>query len=71
MFRPAAIDTNESFSSRSTSPAPTAMRAPSTRAWSERSSFSSLLDDAAIWDVVALVRRLPSMALEGYQQLAQ
>jgi hypothetical protein len=29
------------------------------------------VDDAAIWDVVALVRRLPSMAPEDYQQLAQ
>jgi hypothetical protein len=29
------------------------------------------LDDAAIRDVVALVRRLPSLTPEGYQQLAQ
>jgi mono/diheme cytochrome c family protein len=34
-------------------------------------AWGTLLDDAAIWDVVALVRRLPSMAPEGYQQLAQ
>jgi mono/diheme cytochrome c family protein len=34
-------------------------------------AWGTLVDDAAIWDVVALVRRLPSMAPERYQQLAQ
>jgi mono/diheme cytochrome c family protein len=34
-------------------------------------AWGTQLDDAAIWDVVALVRRLPSLTPEGYQQLAQ
>lgn len=34
-------------------------------------AWGTLLDEAAIWDVVALVRRLPSLPPEGYQQLAR
>jgi mono/diheme cytochrome c family protein len=34
-------------------------------------AWGTQLDDAAIWDVVALVRRLSSLTPEGYQQLAQ
>jgi mono/diheme cytochrome c family protein len=34
-------------------------------------AWGKTLDDAAIWDVVAFVRKLPSMSPEDYQQLAQ
>jgi mono/diheme cytochrome c family protein len=34
-------------------------------------AWGQLLDDAAIWDVVAFVRQLPSLAPEAYKQLAQ
>ncbi|GAC1455787.1 MAG: hypothetical protein PVS2B3_14910 [Steroidobacteraceae bacterium] len=34
-------------------------------------AWGKTLDDAAIWDVVALVRRLPFMAPEAYQQLGR
>jgi mono/diheme cytochrome c family protein len=34
-------------------------------------AWGKTLDDAAIWDVVALVRKLPSMTPEDYQQLAR
>jgi mono/diheme cytochrome c family protein len=33
-------------------------------------AWGKTLDDAAIWDVVAFVRKMPSMAPEDYQQLA-
>jgi mono/diheme cytochrome c family protein len=34
-------------------------------------AWSKTLDDAAIWDVVAFVRKMPSLTAEDYQQLAQ
>ena len=34
-------------------------------------AWGKTLDDAAIWDVVAFVRKLPSMSPEDYRQLAQ
>ena len=34
-------------------------------------AWSKTLDDAAIWDVVAFVRKMPSLTPEDYQQLAQ
>ena len=34
-------------------------------------AWGKTLDDAAIWDVVAFVRKMPSMTPEDYQQLAQ
>jgi mono/diheme cytochrome c family protein len=34
-------------------------------------AWGKTLDDAAIWDVVALVRKLPGMTPEDYQQLAR
>jgi mono/diheme cytochrome c family protein len=34
-------------------------------------SWSKTLDDAAIWDVVAFVRKLPDMTPETYQQLSE
>ena len=34
-------------------------------------AWSKTLDDAAIWDVVAFVRKMPGMTPEDYQQLAQ
>jgi mono/diheme cytochrome c family protein len=33
-------------------------------------AWGRTLDDAAIWDVVAFVRKMPGMAPEDYQQLA-
>jgi mono/diheme cytochrome c family protein len=33
-------------------------------------AWGKTLDDAAIWDVVAFVRKMPGMAPEDYQQLA-
>jgi len=33
-------------------------------------AWGKTLDDAAIWDVVAFVRKMPSMTPEDYQQLA-
>jgi mono/diheme cytochrome c family protein len=34
-------------------------------------AWSKTLDDAAIWDVVAFVRKMPSLTAEDYQTLAQ
>jgi mono/diheme cytochrome c family protein len=34
-------------------------------------AWGKSLDDAAIWDIVAFVRKLPQMSPETYQQLAQ
>jgi mono/diheme cytochrome c family protein len=34
-------------------------------------AWGKTLDDAAIWDVVAFVRKMPSLTPEEYQQLAQ
>jgi mono/diheme cytochrome c family protein len=34
-------------------------------------AWGKTLDDAAIWDVVAFVRKMPSMTPEDYQQFAQ
>jgi mono/diheme cytochrome c family protein len=34
-------------------------------------AWSKTLDDAAIWDVVAFVRKMPDLTPEDYQQLAQ
>jgi mono/diheme cytochrome c family protein len=34
-------------------------------------AWGKTLDDAAIWDVVAFVRKMPGMAPEDYQQLTQ
>lgn len=34
-------------------------------------AWQKTLDDAAIWDVVAFVRKMPAMSPEEYQQLAQ
>jgi mono/diheme cytochrome c family protein len=34
-------------------------------------AWGKILDDAAIWDVVAFVRKMPGMAPEDYQQLTQ
>jgi mono/diheme cytochrome c family protein len=34
-------------------------------------AWSKTLDDAAIWDVVAFVRKMPGLTPEDYQQLAQ
>jgi mono/diheme cytochrome c family protein len=34
-------------------------------------AWSKTLDDAAIWDVVAFVRKMPNLTPEDYQQLAQ
>ena len=34
-------------------------------------AWGKTLDDAAIWDVVAFVRKMPSMTPADYQQLAQ
>ena len=34
-------------------------------------AWSKTLDDAAIWAVVAFVRKMPSLTAEDYQQLAQ
>jgi mono/diheme cytochrome c family protein len=34
-------------------------------------AWGKTLDDGAIWDLVALVRRLPELTPESYQQLAQ
>jgi mono/diheme cytochrome c family protein len=34
-------------------------------------AWGKTLDDAAIWDVVAFVRKMPSLSLEEYQQLLQ
>jgi mono/diheme cytochrome c family protein len=34
-------------------------------------AWGKTLDDAAIWDVVAFVRKMPSMTAEDYQQFAQ
>jgi mono/diheme cytochrome c family protein len=34
-------------------------------------TWSKTLDDAAIWDVVAFVRKMPSMTPEDYRQLVQ
>jgi mono/diheme cytochrome c family protein len=34
-------------------------------------SWGKTLDDAAIWDVVAFVRKMPNMTPETYQQLSQ
>jgi mono/diheme cytochrome c family protein len=34
-------------------------------------AWSKTLDDAAIWDVVAFVRKMPDLTAEDYQQLAQ
>jgi len=34
-------------------------------------AWSKTLDDTAIWDVVAFVRKMPSLTAEDYQQLAQ
>jgi mono/diheme cytochrome c family protein len=34
-------------------------------------AWGKTLDDAAIWDVVAFVRKMPGMAPEEYRQLAQ
>lgn len=34
-------------------------------------AWSRTLDDGAIWDVVAFVRKMPGMTPEDYQQLAQ
>jgi mono/diheme cytochrome c family protein len=34
-------------------------------------AWGKTLDDAAIWDVVAFVRKMPSLTPEDYQQLAQ
>jgi mono/diheme cytochrome c family protein len=34
-------------------------------------AWSKTLDDAAIWDVVAFVRKLPNLTPEEYRQLAQ
>jgi mono/diheme cytochrome c family protein len=34
-------------------------------------AWGKTLDDAAIWDVVAFVRKLPDMTPETYQQLSQ
>jgi mono/diheme cytochrome c family protein len=34
-------------------------------------AWGKTLDDAAIWDVVAFVRKMPSLAPEDYRQLAQ
>lgn len=34
-------------------------------------SWSKTLDDAAIWDVVAFVRKLPDMTSETYRQLSE
>ena len=33
-------------------------------------SWSKTLDDAAIWDVVAFIRKMPDMSPETYQQIA-
>jgi mono/diheme cytochrome c family protein len=34
-------------------------------------AWGKTLDDAAIWDVVAFVRKMPSLTAEDYQQLVQ
>jgi mono/diheme cytochrome c family protein len=34
-------------------------------------AWGKTLDDAAIWDVVAFVRKLPNLSQEDYQQLLQ
>ena len=34
-------------------------------------AWSKTLDDAAIWDVVAFVRKMPDLTAEDYQHLAQ
>jgi mono/diheme cytochrome c family protein len=34
-------------------------------------AWGKTLDDAAIWDVVAFVRKMPNLTEEDYQQLAQ
>jgi mono/diheme cytochrome c family protein len=34
-------------------------------------AWGKTLDDAAIWDVVAFVRKMPGMTPEDYQQLAR
>jgi mono/diheme cytochrome c family protein len=34
-------------------------------------AWGKTLDDAAVWDVVAFVRKMPGMSPEDYQQLAQ
>jgi mono/diheme cytochrome c family protein len=34
-------------------------------------AWGKTLDDAAVWDVVAFVRKLPAMSPETYQQLSQ
>jgi mono/diheme cytochrome c family protein len=34
-------------------------------------AWGKTLDDAAIWDVVAFVRKMPNLTPEDYQQLAQ
>jgi mono/diheme cytochrome c family protein len=34
-------------------------------------AWGKSLDDAAIWDIVAFVRKLPEMSPEAYQQLSQ
>jgi len=33
-------------------------------------AWEKTLDDAAVWDVVAFVRKMPGMSPEDYQQLA-
>ncbi len=34
-------------------------------------AWGKTLDDDAIWDVVAFVRKMPNLTPEDYQQLAQ
>jgi mono/diheme cytochrome c family protein len=34
-------------------------------------AWGKTLDDAAVWDVVAFVRKMPGMSPEDYQQLVQ
>jgi mono/diheme cytochrome c family protein len=34
-------------------------------------AWGRTLDDAAIWDVVAFVRKMPNLSTADYQQLAQ
>jgi mono/diheme cytochrome c family protein len=34
-------------------------------------AWGKTLDDAAIWDVVSFVRKMPVMSPETYQQLSQ